>query len=116
MTTRPSTRLVTADDVEFLWQVLYWAAHEDGVGLDDVRRNPDVLVMCSPFAPAASVLCRTGPEVVEHSGRRRFLDGWISAQFVTTAPAIEDRPDEAKHRRRLDAPAGSCIEPAAADV
>jgi ribosomal protein S18 acetylase RimI-like enzyme len=45
MTTRPSTRLVTADDVEFLWEVLYWAAHadEDGVGPDDVRRNPALI-------------------------------------------------------------------------
>jgi GNAT superfamily N-acetyltransferase len=46
MTTRPSTRLVTAGDVEFLWEVLYWAAHADedgGVDLDDVRRDPDLL-------------------------------------------------------------------------
>lgn len=46
MRPRPASRLVTADDVEFLWEMLYWAARadeDDGVGLDDVRRNPDLI-------------------------------------------------------------------------
>jgi ribosomal protein S18 acetylase RimI-like enzyme len=46
MKPHPSTRLVTADDADFLWEMLYWAAHADedvGVGPDDVRRDPDLI-------------------------------------------------------------------------
>ncbi len=46
MTSQFSTRPVIADDVEFLWEMVYWAAHvdeDDGVGLDDIRRNPDLI-------------------------------------------------------------------------
>lgn len=41
-----STRLVGAGDVEFLWEMVYWAAHvdeDDGVTLDDIRRDPDLV-------------------------------------------------------------------------
>jgi len=41
-----STRLVTADDVDFLWEMVYWAAHVDedaGVTRADMRRDPDLV-------------------------------------------------------------------------
>jgi ribosomal protein S18 acetylase RimI-like enzyme len=39
-------RVAVAGDAEFLWEMLYWAAHvdeDDGVDLDDVRRDPDLI-------------------------------------------------------------------------
>lgn len=39
-------RLVTANDEEFLWEMVYWAAHvdeDDGVSADDIRRDPDLV-------------------------------------------------------------------------
>ena len=39
------TRLVATTDVEFLWQMVYWAAHVDedgGVQPDDIRGDPDL--------------------------------------------------------------------------
>ena len=41
-----TTRLVVSADTEFLWQMVYWAAHVDedeGVTLDDMRRDPDLV-------------------------------------------------------------------------
>ena len=40
------TRPVEGHDVEFLWEMVYWAAHvdeDDGVGRDDIRRDPDLI-------------------------------------------------------------------------
>ena len=39
-------RPATADDIDFMWQMLYYASysdHEDGVGLDDIKANPDLI-------------------------------------------------------------------------
>lgn len=39
-------RLVTADDVEYLWEMVYWAAHvdeDDGVTPADIRHDPDLI-------------------------------------------------------------------------
>ena len=36
----------TADDVEFMWQMLYYASHthhEDGVTIADMQKNPDLI-------------------------------------------------------------------------
>jgi ribosomal protein S18 acetylase RimI-like enzyme len=36
----------TTDDVEFMWQMLYYASHtnhEDGVTIADMQRNPDLI-------------------------------------------------------------------------
>ena len=41
-----TTRLVVADDTDFLWEMVYWAAHvdeDDGVTLDAMRRDPDLV-------------------------------------------------------------------------
>jgi len=41
-----TTRLVVADDTEFLWEMVHWAAHVDedvGVGRADMRRDPDLV-------------------------------------------------------------------------
>jgi len=41
-----TTRLVVADDIEFLWEMVYWAAHVDedpGVTRGDMRRDPDLI-------------------------------------------------------------------------
>jgi ribosomal protein S18 acetylase RimI-like enzyme len=40
------TRLVTAEDVDVLWDMVYWAAHvdeDDGVTHADMRRDPDLV-------------------------------------------------------------------------
>ncbi len=38
-------RLIVGSDVEFLWEMVYWAAHvdeDDGVHHDDIRGDPDL--------------------------------------------------------------------------
>ena len=39
-------RPATADDIDFMWQMLYYASYsdkEDGVGLDDIKADPDLI-------------------------------------------------------------------------
>jgi ribosomal protein S18 acetylase RimI-like enzyme len=74
MTPRPSTRLVDADDADFLWEMLYWAAHadeDDGVGLDDVRRNPDLVGYAAGWGRHGDL------GVVAEIGGRRVGAAWL---------------------------------------
>jgi len=39
-------RAATSDDVDFMWQMLFYASHsdhEDGTTLDDIKKNPDLI-------------------------------------------------------------------------
>jgi ribosomal protein S18 acetylase RimI-like enzyme len=88
MTALPTIRLVTADDVEFLWQMLYWAAHadEDGVGQDDIRRDPNLIGYVTGWGRRGDL------GVIAEIGGRRVGAAWLR---------LFD-PDTSDHRAFVD--------------
>ncbi len=78
-----TTRLVVADDVEFLWEMVYWAAHVDedeGVTLAEMRRDPDLIGHVAGWGRAGDL------GVVAELGGRRIGAAWLR-RFD---PAISD--------------------------
>lgn len=75
-----TTRLVVADDVEFLWEMVFWAAHvdeDDGVAMDDMRRDPDLVGHVIDWGRDGDlgVVAELGDEPVGAAWLRLFVPG-----------------------------------------
>jgi len=52
-------RAATSDDVDFMWQMLFYASHsdhEDGTTLDDIKKDPDLIRHLVGWASAMATL------------------------------------------------------------
>jgi ribosomal protein S18 acetylase RimI-like enzyme len=69
-----TTRLVVADDIEFLWEMVYWAAHVDedpGVTHADMRSDRDLVGHVVGWGRAGDL------GVVAELGGRRVGAAWL---------------------------------------
>jgi len=80
MTSSAEFRPVGSDDEEFLWEMVYWAAHvdeDDGVTLADIRRDPDLVGHVDGYGRDGDlgVIAEVDGRAVGAAWMRRFVPG-----------------------------------------